>query len=63
MAIDTFCAVDICPSNWLTRCEIGAVEPTHGQLATAARAGVAGPAAPVTANAPAAAAAASQAPS
>jgi hypothetical protein len=30
--------------TWLTRCEIGAVDPTHGQFADAADAARAGPA-------------------
>ncbi len=55
MVSDTFCAVLIAPSSWLTRCEIGALDPTHGQFAAAARAGVAGAAAPTTANVPTAA--------
>jgi hypothetical protein len=52
VASDTFCAVLIAPSNWLTRCEIGALDPTHGQL-DAACAVVAGVIAPATAKAPA----------
>jgi hypothetical protein len=35
----TFCAVVIAPSTSLTRCEIGALDPTHGQAAEAAAAG------------------------
>ncbi|HXP55020.1 MAG TPA: hypothetical protein VN847_08695 [Streptosporangiaceae bacterium] len=56
MVIDTFWAVVIAASSWLTRCGIGALDPTHGHPATAAWAGTAGPAAPAAAN-PAAAAA------
>src|ERR1700759_3578196 len=62
VVIDTFWAVLIAASNWLTRCEIGAVEPTHGQLATAAPAGAAVPAPPRAANAAAAAPAGTRAP-
>jgi hypothetical protein len=44
VAIETFCAVVIVASSWLTRCEIGALDPTQGQAPGAALAGTAEPA-------------------
>jgi hypothetical protein len=61
----TFWAVDMAASSWLTRWEMGALEPTQGQAALAAdaaRAALAGVAtpAPLTRDAATAAAAVSR---
>jgi hypothetical protein len=62
VAIETFCATVILASSSLTRCAMGALEPTHGQAAFAAdAAAVAGAAAPATTDSDAEATAAASA--